>query len=76
MMFMMPMPPTSRDTAATADSMPVIVVVAEAIVSAICVMSRISKSSSPPIGILRTSRRIFSTRGNSSVVGVLSSAET
>ena len=56
--------------------LPVIVVVAEAIVSAICVMSRISKSSSPPIGILRTSRRMFSTRGNSSVVGVLSSAET
>ena len=46
MMFMMPMPPTSRLTPATAPSMPVMVVVALAMASAIWVMSRTSKLSS------------------------------
>ena len=60
MMFMMPMPPTSRLTPATAPSMPVIVVVALAIASAIWVMSRTSKLSSPSVGMRRSWRSTVS----------------
>ncbi len=60
MMFMMPMPPTSRLTPATAPSMPVIVVVALVIASAICVMSRTEKLSSPSGAMRRVSRKMVS----------------
>ncbi len=57
---MMPMPPTSRLTPATAPSIPVLVVVALVIASAICVMSRTEKLSSPSGAMRRVSRMMVS----------------
>ena len=69
MMFMMPMPPTSSDTAATAPRSPVRIVVVEAMVARICVRSRMVKSSSSPGTMRRRSRSTSSasrcTRGMS-----------
>ena len=56
MMFMMPMPPTSRLTAATAPSRPVSIAVVPAVACTICFMSRTEKSSSLPGAMLRRSR--------------------
>jgi macrolide transport system ATP-binding/permease protein len=75
-MFMMPMPPTSRLTPATAPSMPVMVVVALVMASAICVMSRTEKSLSRSGGMRRASRSTSSMRVCSTEVGVPSSAAT
>ena len=61
MMFMMPMPPTSRLTAATAPSRPVSSVVVPVIAWVICVMSLTLKSFSRPSAILRRSRSRRST---------------
>ncbi len=56
MMFMMPMPPTTRLTAATAASRPVSVRVAVESVSLICLASKMLKSSSALSGVWRRSR--------------------
>ncbi len=56
MMFMMPMPPTSKLTAATAPKSVVITLVAPAMVSASCLVSSTLKLSSSPGASLRSSR--------------------
>ncbi|MNT46204.1 hypothetical protein D3C72_1828330 [compost metagenome] len=59
MMFMMPMPPTRRLTAATAPRSPVSSVVVPVMAEAICVMSLTVKSSSRPMPMRRRSRSRF-----------------
>ena len=67
MMFMMPMPPTSRLTPATAASRPVSTPVTPVSTLAICAMSKTLKSSRSPSAIWRRSR-------NSSSMPVVTSA--
>ena len=76
MMFMMPMPPTSRLTAATAPRRPVSTVVAPAAACTICRMSRTVKSSSSPREMLRRSRNKRSMSACTFAVSTPSRAET
>jgi hypothetical protein len=55
-MFMMPIPPTSSDIAATAATMRVSRVVVPVSASEICLVSKMLKSSALPPVILRRSR--------------------
>lgn len=76
MMFMMPMPPTRRLTAATAPSSPVSIVVVAVCASAICLRSRTEKSSSSPRPMLRRSRIRRSMSAWTLAVSKPSAAET
>ena len=76
MMFMMPMPPTSRLTAATAPSSVVITCVVPDSVSASCWVSRMLKLSSSPSASLRRSRSSWRRLALSRVLSLPSSIDT